>query len=656
MHDSASPAASPSPAQPGHDDPSAHIVHTAPRSVVLGLLALAFAVRLLYFWQFRSSEFFSGLVLDEANYDRWAQEISSGSWLGKGPFVMSPLGPYIQALIYAIFGHDLALLRVIQAGVDTLTCYFIYRIASSLGNARVGVIALVLAALYGPMVFYSQNLVAETWSMCLISASISILALPSSKILLRFPAGIMFALAVLGRPNMLVMAPLLPLSASFRYGALPRKMRGQQMLAWMSGIALIMTPVYLRNRHIGGDEVAVTAHGGVNLWIGNNPDADGFFKTPKGSGLAGGQETLISSSVEVAEKAVGRPLKHSEASKWWQSRAIDWMLENPGAALRLMATKIVYYFNAYEKPLESNYHYMKQQSSVLGWLPFGFGFVWPLTLYGAWVSRQRLRRLALLHMYIGAYSATVIVFFISMRYRLPLMVGAIPMAAIGIDWLWTQLQSGSHKDAARSMVPLLACFAFVNQPLAVANIDHDLAHTHFLLGNLAHDAGNETKALEEFEQSVKLYPEWVNFYNNLIVTHVRLKQYDQALAVIEKVKTLEEPDARLYRHQARALLLSGRVPEAIAALTEGTEKKPTHVRLWLDLAELLARSGDRQGAEATLAKARMVLQAPGALNHLESMQEKLDRLTQEGLKLNTVPSSAPNAPGKGAEVEKSEAE
>jgi len=59
-------------------------------------------------------------------------------------------------------------------------------------------------------------------------------------------------------------------------------------------------------------------------------------------------------------------------------------------------------------------------------LKFPFGVLLPLALAGAWLLRSRWRRFLPLYLFIGAYSLSFIVFFVSSRYRTPM----IPMVAI----------------------------------------------------------------------------------------------------------------------------------------------------------------------------------------------------------------------------------
>ena len=76
---------------------------------------VALAVRLLHLWQLRDTPFFDTLLGDASGYDQWAQRLAAGDWVGTDVFYQAPLYPYFLGVIYAIVGHDLLAVRVVQA-------------------------------------------------------------------------------------------------------------------------------------------------------------------------------------------------------------------------------------------------------------------------------------------------------------------------------------------------------------------------------------------------------------------------------------------------------------------------------------------------------------------------------------------------------------
>jgi len=590
---------------------------------VPALLALAFLWRVFYLLEFEKTVLFEGLVLDEANYHAWARAIASGDILGHGPFTSNPLAPYAIGLVYALLGPDLWTLRIVQAAVDTLTCYLIFRTTLHLFGRRPAMVALVLAAIYGPMIFSAGNLVATVWVLALVSGTLMLLTHPHRGTRHMVVAGVLFGLAVLGRPNLVLMLPFLPAAAHLGRKSFAWQPVLRSTAMWLLGAAVVLTPVAVRNGVEGGAWSPLPEHGGVNFWIGNNPDADGFFKTPRGSGLAGGQKSLVKSSISVAEKAVGHSLTASEASAWWRRRAMEFMVDQPGKAAELAFRKLVYSLNAYEKPLETNYYFAKSYSWLLRWATVGFGLVGGLGLAGFVLRRKQWRRQAVLLLYGGAYLASLVMTFVSMRYRLPLVLAFFPMAGCTVADLWDRVAERDWKRAAVPSVAATVGLAITNVPLPTINIDHDLAHTHFMLGNLAQDRKDWKEALKQHRTAVELYPEWGGYYNNLGLAYLRVGQPEEAVETLKKAVELGYGSRRVYRNLGKAYRALGRLDEAVEAFQKALEHSPRHFRTHLAIADLLARQGRYDEARAMYEKAL-------TLAHKEKsrrlVQERLSRL------------------------------
>ncbi len=592
--------------------------------VVLALLALAFFWRILYLLEFRETVFFQGLVLDEANYDAWARDIAAGNILGDGPFTSNPLAPYLIGLVYAVVGRDLWWLRVVQAGVDTATCYFTFRIALHLFGRRSALVALGLAALYGPMIFLAGNLVATVWVLAFASFALMQLTHPQPRTWRHVAAGAAFGLATLGRPNLVLMLPFLPAVALLRTMNLSLRTVARPTLLWAAGLALVLGPVGVRNALEGGGLSPLPAHGGVNLWIGNNPGADGFFKTPRGSGLAGGQKSLVSSSIRVAEKAVGHRLTAAESSAWWRQRALRYIFDHPGDALGLAWRKLVYGVNRYEKPLETDYYYAKTYSRLLRWPTVGFGLVCGFALAAVWLRRQDWRRWALLVVYAGIYLFSMVLTFVSMRYRMPVVVALFPLAGVAMTELWDQARSRDWRRTARSAAAVAVGLGVANYPLQVVNIDHDIAHTHFMLGNLAQDRKDWQEALKHHREAVTLYPEWGGYYNNLGLAYLHVGQPEKAVETLNKAIALEYGSRRVYRNLGKAYRALGRYEDAIAAFRKALEHSPRHFRTHLDLAALLEKTGQIEAARQAYRKALSLTKKEKNRKFVEQRLSRLD--------------------------------
>src|SRR5438105_8750844 len=107
--------------------------------------------------------------LDPADYQRFAVSIAAGHGYpkslyapGGGPTAFRPPGyPYFLAAVYAVAGDHINLARVLQALLGTISVGLIGLIALRLFGRRAALIALVLAAIYPPLVLSSSTLISE---------------------------------------------------------------------------------------------------------------------------------------------------------------------------------------------------------------------------------------------------------------------------------------------------------------------------------------------------------------------------------------------------------------------------------------------------------------------------------------------------------------
>jgi hypothetical protein len=531
------------------------------------LLGLALAVRVAYLRELRRSPLFDGFVLDERNYDAWAQRIAAGDVLGEGTFTANPLAPYLLGALYALFERDLVVVRAVQMLASTAVCWLLYLVARRSFGERPALVTLALAAVYGPMIHTAGSLVAEGWVLLFAAGALAILAGQVST-LRAGAAGGLLALACLGRPNLLPLLAALPVAWAVASRSGWRLFAGRAA-AWSLGAALVLGPVFFRNVAVGGEAVLVTAHGGVNLWIGNNPAADGFFSTPERSGLQGGQESLIRSSIAVAERAEHRTLTAADASAWWTQRALVWVVEDPVGWARLTMRKAGYFLNAYEPPLETNFGWAAARFPTLGWATVGAGVVGPLALVGMWATRARWRELGVLHAYTLGCTVTVVLYFVAARYRLPVLVAWLPFAGVGACAVWSGLTS-------RKVSPGLllgAAAAVFHLPIPGGHVQEGLAFNEHHVGNILREAGRLEEAVAHYEEAVRLLPTRRSFTNSLARAYLNADRPEAAVALLEASAVTGE-DGRLLRALAQGRVQVADHQGAIAALEQALELDP----------------------------------------------------------------------------------
>ena len=91
-------------------------------------------------------------------------------------------------------------------------------------------------------------------------------------------------------------------------------------VALAAGVALVLSPVAIRNRAVTGEWILVSSHGGLNFLIGNHAEATGGYAAPPGV-----TPTIAGQSADtrrVAEAAAGRALTDAQVSDHFYARGL----------------------------------------------------------------------------------------------------------------------------------------------------------------------------------------------------------------------------------------------------------------------------------------------------------------------------------------------
>jgi len=438
------------------------------------VFAAAFVVRLVYVSQLGDAPFFYNPVGDSKIYHERALEIAAGDLVGRDAyFHSSPFYPYFLALVYRVFGVNLWLVRLIQIIIGSLNCVLVYWLARRLAGELRGppLLAGLFAAFYGTLVFFDGDLLMITLVLFFVLLSVLLLvtgddlwrasretgkhrsrdgsgaetARPHGEENItasRFPvwalfliAGVSLGVAGLGKPNVLVFAPfaLWWILTGFQRGIIPQ--RWPFAVVFTVGVLVAVLPITARNYAVSGDFVLVSSNAGVNLFIGNNDQATGIFLLPPGSGLE--NTHLYLSSRDTAGQALGeKNLRPSAVSRYWAGRALDYIREEPADAVRLLAKKFVLFWNQYEIPNHHNRYFIGiYYAPLLKHLFIGFWLITPLSMIGLFFLTGNGENRRVFRLYFGfilVYMISLIPFFVTARYRLPVVPFLIVFASLGV--------------------------------------------------------------------------------------------------------------------------------------------------------------------------------------------------------------------------------
>ncbi|MFO7650935.1 MAG: glycosyltransferase family 39 protein [bacterium] len=392
-------------------------------------IGLTLLLRLWFILEVRGTPFstVSAQMVDAWYYHRWALEILGGSFWGSDVFFLRPLYPYFLAGVYAVFGRHVLPVQLVQAALAGVSCWLLYDIARRLFGPRPAAFAAFGYAICGVLVFYTGTLMYVELTVLFTLLTVWLLLAAGRRWWAWLLSGLAFGLSVICRPELLVLAPALAL-----WFALRRVGRRNALIA-AAGAFAVVGAVPLRNYIVARDPVVFTAHSGVNFYYGNNPSSDGAWQpAPELHPAAGFSHEMLKRTSRTVD---GRQLSWSAASNYWLGRGLRFIVEQPGAWLRLELRKLLLFLSDYEVP--SNYYLetARARSTALRVAFLSFGMILALAIPGlAWAWRER-RTVLPAYLYVAAYLLSALMFYVLSRLRAPVIPFLLVFAGYGLHRL-----------------------------------------------------------------------------------------------------------------------------------------------------------------------------------------------------------------------------
>jgi tetratricopeptide (TPR) repeat protein len=592
---------------------------------LFGVFLLAFILRLVYFFQVKSNPHFFSLTMDPLYHDVWAQNIAGGNWIGGKVFFRAPFYAYFLAILYKIFGHGYVIPRLIQHLIGSFSCILVYFVAKRLFNdsilrqgqggersrttsspyyRKVAMLASLLAATYGMFFYFENELLLD--SLLVFFDLLLILFLLKAKNNPKFSSwfvcGIILGFSAVTRPNILFFIPFVWL---WIFLVFIKEKRLKKVLTFclifLIGSALIILPVTLRNYLVGKDYVLIASQGGINFYIGNNEDSDGmsviFYK----------QDWQYQDFQQMAEKESNRSLKPSEISGFYYNKGIDFMLNQPQKAFRLLVKKLYLFWNKFEISNNQDIYFFKRFSSLIRILFLGFWLVGPLGLVGMVLSfydlqsqiGRKWKDTLLPVLFVFSYMLTVVTFFVTARFRLPVIPLLLIFSSFALVWLWEEL---SRRKLRSLTLFLLLLFPFLI--LTNSNAYHlsvgDFSQAHFSLGNIYLKAGKLDQALKEYDVALERNPNLPRAHLNKGNVFLRKKEYDKAEEEFHSELEINPNEDKAYNNLSAVYRLQGFYDQAIETAQKAVNLKTYYPEAYMNLALAYKEKRDFEKAKEVL--------------------------------------------------------
>ncbi len=588
------------------------------------VFAGTFAVRLLALTRLTASPFLLPRGGDMYFYNDWALRILHGQFSDHQAFYGLPLYAYLLAFLYKLFGYSPFVPGFLQALLEAGTATLIYKITTEIFSAAtrddhspagdlsvvrptrnatraIGIFAAAGWAFFQPAEAFSIILMPTAWLVFVfwfLVWRIVRTSAPFGKICaLLF--GLLVGATAMGIATILFIIPLLIAAIFLRPGTAKGKIAAVGLLLAATGAG--MSPCWLHNIFVAHDRVLLSAHSGINFWIGNNPIANGYPRFPPG--LSAGQAAMLQDSIAVAESAAGRPLKRSEVSAYWSAQAGRFIRENPAAWLRLLARKVANFWNAFQYDDLSIITNLREQHVILPGL--SFGLIAALALPGTIFAARIFRRSRWIIAAIFLHMASLLAVFVTERYRLAAVPGLLIFAAFGLWYFWMNLSLGKLLRPALYLVLLGLATLAISQPqadaslwaldaynsgwqalesqnLALAKSKLELARAYvpenaeinLALGNLSLEEHEPAKAAAYYRATLAIDPRHKAALSNLGVIELQNHRANEAAELFRAALAVRRNDAKTHYLLARALLENGAKTEALAEASIALRLRP----------------------------------------------------------------------------------
>jgi len=596
-----------------------NLVSASRGSLGLGhyVFAFVFLVRLIALARLASSLSLLPSGGDMHFYDDWAQQILHGRFTDHMAFYGLPLYAYLLAFLYKIFGYSPFVPGFLQACLDAGTATLLYKIAVHVFRNeaepfrnRANVIGLLAAAgwaFFVPAQAYAVILMPAAWLVFVFWFLVwRIVKAERAPALLRCLAyGTLIGITATGIATILFLVPLVlaALLLKPRSDAPARSpwiARGAAIALLFLGLGAGTAPCWMHNYFAARDPVFLSAHSGINFWLGNNPEATGYPHFP---GLHAGQAAMLKDSIDLAEAAAGRNLKRSEVSGYWSAKARAYINTNFGAWLKLMWRKVGNFWNAFEYDDLSVIGNLRQQQVLLPGLHFGI--VAALAIPGFFFSVRAFPTSRWVAAAIFLQMAAVLPVFVTERYRLAAVPGLLLFAAAGLHALWESCSLGNYRRLAVYLGLLLATAFFVtlprkepslwameaynagrqaldsnNLPLAERQLQRAYAYapdnpeTNFALGNLRLAQDDREGAKFFYDATLRAESKHKGALNNLGVLALEERQLETAIKFFQASLQSDPVDAKTHYLLARAELENGDPAMALSEIQIALRLKP----------------------------------------------------------------------------------
>lgn len=531
---------------------------------LIALFAIAFGIRLIYLSEFhQTNPLFDAIPnsVDHYNFDQAAINFSEGDLLARGPNnSFAPLYKYFLGMIYLLFGRNFYIIYSFQFAMGALTAVLVYLTAKDLFGFRTGIIAFLCFAFYSPQIIYEGVLLRAafisffgTLSFYLFSRLNFSLSIPRLII-----STLALSLFIQGRPNVIICLPFICVFLYKIFFSLEKKEKIRYWLVFGCTLLLSFAPLLVQCYLVHGKFVFFDASGPNSFISGNLTSYSGV----------GFEATLMEN---YRQKNVSGYLPNIQFL--WNH-----IQEDYSGFVKLYFRKLYFFLNDFEAPANISIYLYRDLSLTLQLLLGHFSLFSSFGIIGMLLAFRNKKQTLLLYFYTISLSCSVLIFYNTARYRIPVVPYFIIFSSYSIDLIICRISEKRYKNAVVSLFAALVLFIIFQGPkglqriraddynnMAIAwnikrkpekalyyldkaiSVDSQHFYSHFNKGQHYLSKQNWEKAIFSFEKSLSLKKKHDESKNKLIYAlfnlgnqHLNAQRFKNAIDVYSRIRIYDQ--------------------------------------------------------------------------------------------------------------------
>ncbi len=557
----------------------------------LAIAAVSLTLHLVFVFETADQPWFWNPIIDADEYDQAARTLFQTTDEPAAPYWHPPLYVYVLGVIYAASGGRILAAKLVQSLIGVGTCLLTWSIGRRVFGERVGFIGGLLVAVWGPMIFFDAELLAAGLTAFLNMLSLRLVLWAAEEPVARrwLICGVSIGLAALAMPNVVLCLAALLAWLAVRAARRRTRLDAAGPLLCLAGTVVAIAPVTIRNYVVSGEFIPISVNGGINFYVGNNPEA------PRTIAYRPGRQ-WEQLRLEPQLHGITSP---READAYFYRKAFAYVRDDPAGFLGGLLRKAVLLVNARETPRNVDIYLFREDSTVLravlrraGPIGVPFGIVVPFAVLGGIVAVRRDRRSWVLLGYAAGYGTSIAFVFVAARYRLAVVPVIALFGASGALWLIETARAARWRRLSTGLAVVALATAAVNWPMEAPTDDVNFrAELHHFLGMRAMRDGDDATAERELRGSVALDPDFAAARASLGNLLLQRGQIAGAEAQLRRAIELDPRFPHAYHSLGVAMMLQKRWAEAETLFRTALDILPLRHDARYQLGVALVRQG-----------------------------------------------------------------